>query len=82
MRDDPIKQEEQVEDNELERSPVSIGDTIYYYGMLNQLIASRGGRISFGCWFSTFSSHINRMIGYHADKLKLPGYEDGLVESY
>ena len=52
-----------------------------YYSMLNQLIASRG-RISFGCWFSTFSSHINRMIGYHADKLKLPGYEDGLVESY
>lgn len=52
-----------------------------YYGMLDQLIATRG-RFFFGCWFSTFTGFINRMRGYHADKDKLPGWEKGLIESY
>ena len=35
-----------------------------YYGMIDQLVASRG-RIFFGCWFSTFTGYINRLRGYH-----------------
>jgi len=31
-----------------------------YYGMIDQLIASRG-RTFFGCWFSTFTGYINRL---------------------
>jgi len=52
-----------------------------YYGMLDQLIASKG-RYFVGCWFSTFTGYINRLRGYHADKYKLPGYEDGIIQSY
>jgi GDP-fucose protein O-fucosyltransferase len=53
-----------------------------YYGMMDQLIASRG-RIFFGCWFSTFTGYINRLRGYHANKeKKWKGYENGLVPSY
>jgi GDP-fucose protein O-fucosyltransferase len=52
-----------------------------YYGMLDQLIATRG-RFFFGCWFSTFTGFINRIRGYHSDKDKLPGYEKGVIESY
>jgi hypothetical protein len=36
-----------------------------YYGMIDQLIASRG-RTFFGCWFSTFSGYIHRIRGYHS----------------
>eukprot|EP00586_Coscinodiscus_wailesii_P017298 CAMPEP_0172491018 /NCGR_PEP_ID=MMETSP1066-20121228/21672_1 /TAXON_ID=671091 /ORGANISM="Coscinodiscus wailesii, Strain CCMP2513" /LENGTH=643 /DNA_ID=CAMNT_0013259805 /DNA_START=121 /DNA_END=2052 /DNA_ORIENTATION=- len=52
-----------------------------YYGMLDQLIASRG-RIFFGTWYSTFTGYINRMRGYHAQKDKLEGFEKGLIQSY
>jgi hypothetical protein len=52
-----------------------------YYGMLDQLIASRS-RVFFGTYFSTFTGYINRMRGYHAQKNKLEGYENGLIESY
>jgi len=52
-----------------------------YYGMLDQLIASRG-RTFFGTFYSTFTGYINRVRGYHADKNKLNGHEVGLVESY
>eukprot|EP00525_Craspedostauros_australis_P006509 CAMPEP_0198125496 /NCGR_PEP_ID=MMETSP1442-20131203/42726_1 /TAXON_ID= /ORGANISM="Craspedostauros australis, Strain CCMP3328" /LENGTH=222 /DNA_ID=CAMNT_0043785103 /DNA_START=63 /DNA_END=731 /DNA_ORIENTATION=- len=52
-----------------------------FYGMIDQLIAARG-RTFFGCWFSTFSGYINRLRGYHADNLQLPGYEQGIVNSY
>jgi len=52
-----------------------------YYGMIDQLVASRG-RIFFGCWFSTFTGYINRLRGYHANKGKTKGYEDGIVPSY
>jgi hypothetical protein len=46
------------------------------FGMLDQLIASRG-KVFAGCWFSTFTSYINRVRGYHSVKNKLPGYENG-----
>jgi hypothetical protein len=49
-----------------------------YFGMIDQLIASRG-RVFFGCWFSTFTGYINRLRGYHADEEEKTGYEDGLV---
>jgi hypothetical protein len=52
-----------------------------YYGMIDQLVASRG-RIFFGCWFSTFTGYINRLRGYHADDHQTPGYEQGIVPSY
>lgn len=49
-----------------------------YYGMIDQLVASKG-RVFFGCWFSTFTGYINRIRGYHSVKQKLPGYEDGIL---
>jgi hypothetical protein len=52
-----------------------------YYGMVDQLVASRG-RIFFGCWFSTFTGYINRLRGYHADDHQTPGFEFGVVPSY
>lgn len=52
-----------------------------YYGMLDQLITSRSRKM-IGCWHSTFTGYINRIRGYHSDKLRLPGYEDGVIESY
>jgi hypothetical protein len=52
-----------------------------YYGMIDQLVASRG-RIFFGCWFSTFTGYINRLRGYHADDHQTLGYEQGIIPSY
>jgi len=52
-----------------------------YYGMIDQLISSRG-RVFYGCWFSTFTGYINRLRGYHADDHQAPGYEMGIVPSY
>jgi hypothetical protein len=52
-----------------------------YYGMIDQLVASRG-RLFFGCWFSTFTGYINRLRGYHADDHQTPGYEQGIIPSY
>jgi len=52
-----------------------------YYGMLDQLIASRS-RAFYGTWFSSFSGYINRMRGYYSTKNKLDGYEDGIVKSW
>jgi hypothetical protein len=52
-----------------------------YYGMIDQLVASRG-RTFFGCWFSTFSGYINRLRGYHSVKDHLDGYELGVIDSY
>jgi len=52
-----------------------------YYGMIDQLIASRG-RVFFGCWFSTFTGYINRLRGYHTDDHQLSGYEQGIINSY
>ena len=52
-----------------------------YFGMLDQLITSRG-RSFFGCWFSTFSSYVNRLRGYHSQKNKAEGYQEGIIDSY
>jgi len=52
-----------------------------YYGMLDQLIASRG-RTFVGTYYSTFTGYINRMRGYHADQDKLEGHELGKIQSY
>ena len=52
-----------------------------YYGMIDQLVASRG-RYFFGCWFSTFTGYINRLRGYHADDHQTPGYEMGIIPSW
>lgn len=52
-----------------------------YYGMLDQLIASRG-RTFVGTYYSTFTGYINRMRGYHADQDKLEGHELGKIKSY
>lgn len=54
------------------------GKNTNFYGMIDQLVASRG-RNFFGCWHSTFTGFINRIRGYHSVKDKLPGYEDGLL---
>lgn len=35
-----------------------------------------------GCWYSTFSGYINRLRGYHTDRLKLPGFERGITNSF
>lgn len=52
-----------------------------FYGMLDQLIASRG-KVFVGTFHSTFTGYINRMRGYQAVKKKLEGYELGQMESY
>jgi hypothetical protein len=51
------------------------------YGMLDQLVATRG-RTFVGTYFSTFTGYINRMRGYHVNKMKTEGYELGKVNSY
>ena len=51
------------------------------YGMLDQLIASRG-RTFVGLYYSTFTGYINRMRAYHSQKQKAPGYKDGIIQSY
>ncbi|KAL9186084.1 hypothetical protein ACHAXT_005322 [Thalassiosira profunda] len=52
-----------------------------YYGMLDQLVASKG-RVFYGTWWSTLSGYVNRMRGYYIAKHKLEGHEDGTMDSY
>ena len=52
-----------------------------FYGMLDQLVASKG-RVFYGTWWSTLSGYINRMRGYYIAKHKLDGYLDGTMPSY
>jgi hypothetical protein len=52
-----------------------------YYGMLDQLIASKS-RTFVGTFHSTFTGYINRMRGYHSMQKKLPGHELGIIQSY
>jgi len=54
------------------------GFNINYYGMLDQLIASKG-RIFFGTFFSTFTGYITRMRAYHSTKDELDGYQNGIL---
>lgn len=51
-----------------------------FYGMIDQLVASKG-RVFFGCYHSTFSGFIFRMRGYHAQKDKLDGWEQGTLHN-
>lgn len=50
-----------------------------YYGMLDQLVASRG-EIFWGAFYSTFTGYINRIRGYHAQKENLN--KMGKINSY
>ena len=52
-----------------------------FYGMLDQLVASKG-RVFVGTWWSTLSGYVNRMRGYYISKHKLDGYLDGTMPSY
>lgn len=52
-----------------------------YYGMLDQLVASRG-TVFFGAYFSTFTGYINRLRGYHAQKAQGERYKEGFIDSY
>jgi hypothetical protein len=52
-----------------------------HYGMLDQRVASRG-RTFIGTFHSTFTGYINRMRGYHSQKNKLQGYQQGVLNSY
>ncbi|KAL7532702.1 hypothetical protein ACHAXR_006532 [Thalassiosira sp. AJA248-18] len=51
-----------------------------FFGMIDQLVASRG-RVFFGCYHSTFSGFIFRIRGYHAQKEKLDGWEQGKIHN-
>jgi hypothetical protein len=50
-----------------------------YFGMIDQLVASRG-RVFFGCFHSTFSGFIFRMRGYHSQKEKVNGWQNGVLK--
>jgi GDP-fucose protein O-fucosyltransferase len=52
-----------------------------FYGMIDQRVASRG-RTFIGCYYSTFTGYINRMRGYHSQKEKSNGWEQGIVNSW
>jgi len=52
-----------------------------YYGILDQLIASKGN-IFFGTWWSSLTGYANRMRGYYITKHRLEGYENGTMRSY
>jgi hypothetical protein len=52
-----------------------------YYGMLDQLIASRG-RTFVGTYYSTFTGYINRIRGYHSQKDTADEYLKGVINSY
>lgn len=49
-----------------------------HFGMIDQLVTSKG-RTFFGCWFSTFTSYITRLRGYHSQNNEDEGYEQGLL---
>lgn len=51
-----------------------------YYGMIEQLVASRG-KIFFGCYMSSFTGYIMRIRGYHSVLKKEPGYDLGILPS-
>lgn len=51
-----------------------------YYGMLDQVIASRGLEF-FGTYYSTFSGYINRLRGYHTQATDPPS-ATGAMRSY
>lgn len=56
-----------------------------FYGMIDQIIASRG-KVFSGTWFSTFTGYINRMRGYHQERAAAASkgneVHDGIINSY
>jgi hypothetical protein len=52
-----------------------------FFGMLDQRVASRG-RTFVGCFYSTFTGYINRMRGYHSQKDKSEGWQQGIINSW
>lgn len=62
-------------------NPYLHGMNTNFYGMMDQLISSRS-RVFFGSYRSTFSGYINRMRGYYSTRYKLPGYKEGIIDSW
>lgn len=62
-------------------SHVLNGINTNYFGMIDQLVASKGEKF-IGTWWSTLSGYINRMRGYYSVKNKLPGFKDGIINSW
>ena len=58
-----------------------VGVNTNFYGMIDQRVASRG-RSFIGCYYSTFTGYINRMRGYHSQKVKAEGWERGVINSW
>jgi len=59
-----------------------LGDlNVNFYGMVDQLIAARGD-VFFGAFYSTFTGYINRLRGYHSQKEKADGHDQGIIGSY
>jgi GDP-fucose protein O-fucosyltransferase len=52
-----------------------------YHGLVEQLVASRA-KIFVGCYYSTFTGYVNRLRGYHSQKLKLSRWREGVIDSY
>ena len=52
-----------------------------HYGLIDQLVASRG-RYFLGAWFSTFTAYINRIRGYHSNRYRVEGFEQGAIPSW
>ncbi|CAB9523678.1 GDP-fucose protein O-fucosyltransferase [Seminavis robusta] len=61
--------------------PLAEGLNTNFYGMLDQLIASKG-HVFAGTYYSTFTGYINRMRGYRSQTDKLTGYQRGEIDSY
>eukprot|EP00579_Thalassiosira_antarctica_P011230 CAMPEP_0201923208 /NCGR_PEP_ID=MMETSP0903-20130614/11017_1 /ASSEMBLY_ACC=CAM_ASM_000552 /TAXON_ID=420261 /ORGANISM="Thalassiosira antarctica, Strain CCMP982" /LENGTH=484 /DNA_ID=CAMNT_0048460485 /DNA_START=227 /DNA_END=1681 /DNA_ORIENTATION=+ len=58
-----------------------VGIDKMYFGLIDQLIASRG-RVFFGCKQSTFSNFIFRLRAWHSQRDKLKGSEnDGMIDN-
>jgi len=51
-----------------------------HYGMIEQLVIARGD-LFVGTFYSTFSAYVNRIRGYHAQKNRAPGSEQGILNS-
>lgn len=51
-----------------------------YLGMIEQIVASKANTF-FGTYFSTFSSYIVRMRGYHSTRNELDGHDDGILRN-
>ena len=57
------------------------GVNMTYFGMVDQLIASRG-RTIIGTHLLTFTGYINPIREYHSQQEKAKGYELGVINSY